>query len=102
MEDIVAEIKLAESAAAEKKEEAKKKAARILADAEAEADNILKIAETDCAALRARIIAAATEQAEHDYAVAVAQNADKAREYADGLIGHAENYVVEIVGRITK
>lgn len=101
-ENIIAEIAQAEEEGAKQKAAAEEHAKLLLADAERQASEILKIAETDCAILRANGMQKAEADASADYERALSLAAKEAKEYAEGLLSHTEVYVAEIVGRIAK
>lgn len=101
-ENIIEQIAQAEAEAERKKSEASESAALLLAEAERAASAVLRAAETDCAIMRAEGVAKAEREAEESYGRALAAARKEAREYADGVLGRADVYVAEIVGRVVK
>ncbi len=101
-ENIIVDIAKAEEEGARRRAEGTERARLLLADAEERSSEILKKAETDRAILRANGIRKAESASDAAYEHTLALAAKDAKEYADGLLGHTETYVAEIVGRILK
>ena len=101
-ENIIAEIAKAEEEGARRKAEAEERARVLLAEAETRATEILKTAETDCAILRANGVQKAEAESAAEYERTLSLAAKEAKEYAEGLLSHADAYVAEIAGRIAK
>lgn len=100
--NIIELIAEAEEKAAAKKAQALSEAAEIVAVAEKNAQEILKRSTVECANLREEIIKCAEEKAASDYDKAIAESSASAKAYADSQFAHAENFVLDIVGRLTK
>ena len=101
-ENIIGLIAEAEKDAAAKKAEAEETALTIVAAAEKQAQEILKNSEAECAAYRENALKCAAEQAQSDYEKALNDSRQQAKEYADGLLARSDNFVLDIVGRLTK
>lgn len=101
-ENIICEIEKAEEEGAARKSQSEEQARLLLAEAEKRASEILKIAETDCAILRANGVRKAEAEASVAYARALNLAGKEAREYSDELLRHTDAFVAEIVGRIVK
>lgn len=101
-ENIIGLIAEAEERAAAKKAQALSEAAEIVAAAERNAQEIAKRSSAECAALREEIIKCAEEKAALDYHKAIEESSAEAKAYADSHLERAQNFVLDIVGRLTK
>lgn len=101
-EDILNEIAAAEARGVQMKEDASRRGAAILAEAEREAAERGRLAVLDCAMLRAEKLKEAEETAERGYRDSLAACRTSSAKYADEHIAHADVYVAEIVGRLMK
>ncbi len=101
MDEIIKSITEAEEKAAEIKLQAEEKAAEIITAAEKKAAESDKKSENDCRLLREMRIKEANEKADKQYAEAIAAERVKAKKFADGVIKYTDNYVAEIVGRLS-
>ncbi len=101
-ENVIGLIAEAEENAARTKERAEARAAVIAAAAEAEAAQISSASEAECRQLREEGIRNAELAAEEEYGRTLAAARLEAKRYADGLLGHTDGYVADIVGRLTK
>lgn len=101
-EEILSRIAQAEARAAQIKEEAQSRAAAIVAEAQKQAQEIAKNSEVQAAAFRKEGMQAAEAKAQSDYLDAINKCSSQAKQYADGLLAHADEYVLEVVGRLTK
>ena len=102
MEDILKSVNEAERQADEIKSGAEEKAAQILADAEKQASEILKEGEEKLKIYREEQLKSAHDTAEKEYKKAIADNAEKAEEYANSLMERTKIQVSEVVGRVTR
>ncbi len=102
MEDILKSVNEAEEKAAEIKLGAEEKAAQILADAEKKAAELLKTSEEKLKIYREEQLKSAEDTAKRDYEKVVAENAEKAKKYADSLIEKTEIQVGKVVGRVSR
>lgn len=102
MEDIVKYINNAEAQAEEIKTAANIKAAGIIAEAEAEAAEILKNNDRDIRLYRESEIAKADKKAESDYLSVLEAKRAEAETYADKILKKADSAVADIVRRITR
>ena len=100
MNEAIEQIREAEAKAAEKLEAAREYAAQITAAAETESIGLMaRYAEED-KARREEQLKLARAQAERDYEATLAEKSAEAKEYADGLVKKAEQYVGEIIRRV--
>lgn len=100
--DIINLIAEAEEKAAAKKAQAQAEAAQIVVAAEMEAQEIAKRSAAECATLREQMIKCAQEKSISDYDKAINESTREAVRYADSHLEHADKFVLEIVGRLTK
>lgn len=101
-ENIIGLIAEAEERAAAKKAQALSEAAEIVAAAERDAQEVAKRSAAECAALREEMINCAEEKAASNYKNAIEESSSEAKAYADSHLARAENFVLDIVGRLTK
>lgn len=102
MEEILQSIKQAEEQAALIKSAALEKAAKIVADAEANATEIAKKSEADCRALREKCIKQAENAARDDYSKAIEKRTAECAAFADNVIEKSKGLSQEIVRRILR
>lgn len=100
--DIISLIAEAEERAAAQKAQAQSEAAQIVVTAEREAQEIAKRSAAECATLRDQMIKCAQEKSVSDYEQAINESKSEAKSYADSHLEHADKFVLEIVGRLTK
>lgn len=101
-ESIIAMIAEAEQEAAARKAQAQEQAAEMVTKAEARAAEIAKTSEADCKVYREEKIKEAEITAASAYQATLEESRKSASEYADSVLAHADAYVAEIVGRLTK
>lgn len=101
-ENLINMIGAAEARASEIRSNGRARAAERLAEGEAAAQKIAAESEAALAKLRREGIAEAERRALEEYETALEVRRKEAHSYADGLLEHADLYVNEIVGRITK
>lgn len=100
MDEIIKSVTDAEQRAAQMKSDAVVRAGQIIEEARAQAAAIEAKSASERAAFRESSLKAAEEQAEKDYAAAVAKSRAEAQRYADHIIGNTDAVVGKIVGRI--
>lgn len=101
MDEIIKSITETEAKAAEMKAEALQKAERIVAEAEARADEIARKCDTDCKLFRENQLKKAEKDAAEYYKKALSDKRTAAKLYADSLINKTDGAVKEIVRRIS-
>ena len=101
-ENIIEKIAEAEQTAAEKKARAQEQAAARVAEAERAARERERTSEETCAADRAKTVEDAERRTSSDYERELEARRAEAKQYADRILGQADGYVAEIVGRIAK
>ena len=100
--EIIGQIAEAEREAAERKAQAAVRAAQIVAAAEQRAAELLASSETELRLDRETALKDATECAESEYENTIKSCRAQAEKYADDLLKGLDNYVTQIVGRLTK
>lgn len=101
-EDIIKKITTAESEGAEIKRAAQENAAKILADAQKNAQGIENSAAETCKAYVAEQIQKARQDAETEYAATMQKQEKDAKAYCETALKNAETSVQEIVGRVLR
>ena len=102
MQEIIEKISKAEQNAAEIKEQALEKAAKIILDAEGRASDIEKLAETECRTLRENSLKEATQEAQKRYDNEIIVNRAKASKYCADRLKDTDKIVNDIVRRIVR
>lgn len=101
-ENIIGMIAKAEEEAAARKAAAQLRAAEIVAEAEKGASQYAKESAQAIKQLREQSLRAAEERATSEYDAVLKNRRVMAKQYADTVLGRADEYVTEIVGRLTK
>ncbi|MBO5412050.1 MAG: hypothetical protein J6A38_03110 [Clostridia bacterium] len=99
-EEIIKSITNAEAKALEIKRVAQEQSARILADAEIRAEQILQTSAETCKAYRDEQLKQAVAQSEEEYCTTLKEEERKAKAYCATVLQTSEIVVSEIVGRI--
>ena len=102
MESIVEVITAAEREAAERKAQAQKEAAGIIAEAEVRAVEIIKAEEKDGAVRRENALRSAREEAEANYAAKTEETRLIAESYSENMKEIVDKSARKIVGRLLK
>lgn len=102
MEDIIRSINNAERSAAQIKDGALEKAARIAAEAEAEVSRILKESERSGKIYRETAIREAEVKAQESYNAEIEKKRAECREYCDGIIAKSGKVSNEIIRRVIR